>query len=227
MKTILNVKLVKSLMATFLIAVSLLLTACDGKKPSNKAVYLLLDTSGTYTEELAKAQAIMNYLLATLNSGDSVAIARIDSGSFSEKDIIAKATFDLRPSTANDQKRLFKHKVDQFVSSVKTGSRNTDITGGIIQASDFVNETQAGEKYVLIFSDLEEDLAKGHIRDFPISVQGINVIALNVTKLRSDNIDPRDYKKRLLEWQTRVEQGGGIWRVLNDLERLETLIHLG
>lgn len=218
---------IKKVIVVIVFATSLLLTACDVNKPANKAVYLLLDTSGTYTQELAKAQAIMNYLLATLNSGDSIAIARIDSGSFSEKDIIAKATFDLRPSTANDQKRLFKHKVDRFVSSVKTGSRNTDITGGLIQASDFVNETHAGEKYVLIFSDLEEDLAKGHIRDFPINVQGINVVALNVTKLRSDNIDPRDYKKRLLEWQARVEQGGGFWRVLNDLERLDTLINLG
>lgn len=207
-----------------LVVTTILTAGCSEQKPSNRAVYLLLDTSGTYTNELAKAQAIMNYLLATLNSGDSIAIARIDSGSFSEKDIIAKATFDIRPSTANDQKRLFKHKVDEFVANVKFGSRNTDITGGLIQASDFVNETKAREKYVLIFSDLEEDLQKGHVRDFPIDVQGIQVVALNVTKLRSDNIDPRDYKRRLADWQDRVLQGGGDWRVVNDLERLDNLI---
>lgn len=206
------------------IMTTIIIAGCGERKPTNKAVYLLLDTSGTYTQELAKAQAIMNYLLATLNSGDSIAIARIDSGSFSEKDIIAKATFDLRPSTANDQKRLFKHKVDQFVNGVKFGSRNTDITGGLLQASDFVNETNASQKYVLIFSDLEEDLVKGQVRDFKIDVSNINVVALNVTKLRSDNIDPRDYKNRLVEWKKRVEQGGGNWRVLNDLERLEVLI---
>ena len=205
-------------------AVTLMLTSCGGSKPANKAVYLLLDTSGTYTQELAKAQAIMNYLLVTLGSGDSIAIARIDSGSFSEKDIIAKATFDHRPSTANDQKKLFKHQVDEFVTNVKFGSRNTDITGGLMQAADFINETKAGNKYVLIFSDLEQDLAKGHVRDFPIDVKGINVVALNVTKLRSDNVDPRDYKIRQAEWQQRVEQGGGAWRVVNDLERLDSLI---
>ncbi|TQV85101.1 VWA domain-containing protein [Aliikangiella coralliicola] len=202
----------------------MLLVACGNTKPDTRAVYLLIDTSGTYTAELRKAQAIINYLLATLESGDSIAVARIDSGSFSEKDIVAKATFDLRPSTANDQKRLFKQQIDNFVENVKYGSRNTDITGGVLQASDFVNETQAGDKYVLIFSDLEEDLKKGHVRDFPIDVQGIKVVALNVTKLRSDNVDPRDYKQRLVDWQSRVEQGGGEWRVLNDLERLERLI---
>jgi hypothetical protein len=216
--------LVLKVFIALIFATSLLLTSCGGSKPANKAVFLLLDTSGTYTQELAKAQAIMNYLLVTLSSGDSIAIARIDSGSFSEKDIIAKATFDHRPSTANDQKRLFKHQVDEFVTHVKFGSRNTDITGGLMQAADFINETKASNKYVLIFSDLEQDLAKGHVRDFPINVKGINVVALNVTKLRSDNVDPRDYKIRQAAWQQRVELGGGNWRVVNDLERLDSLI---
>jgi len=210
---------IQSLLLCFLI-----LSSCSQHKPQNRAVYLLLDTSGTYTAELQKAQVIMNYLLATLDSGDSIAIARIDSGSFSEKDIIAKATFDSRPSTTNDQKRLFKHNVDDFISQIKIGSGHTDITGGIIQAADFVNETKAGEKYVLIFSDLEEDLKKNQIRNFPIEMKGIQVVALNVTKLRKDNLDPREYKKRLTHWQHRVKQGGGQWRVVNDLERLDNLI---
>ena len=200
------------------------LAACSQPTSKSRAVFLLLDTSGTYTEELDKAQTIMNYLLATLDSGDSIAIARIDSGSFSEKDIVAKATFDERPSTANDQKRLFKRKLDDFVSTVKRGSPHTDITGGVMQASEYLNETGAGEKYVLVFSDLEEDLKKGHVRDFPISLPNINVVALNVTKLRSDNIDPRDYLKRLDAWEKRVTDGGGRWGVINDLERLDLLI---
>jgi len=214
----------KAFLLSLAFVMTFLLTACSETKVKNRAVYLLLDTSGTYTAELAKAQSIINYLLATLTSGDSIAVAKIDSGSFSEKDIVAKATFDLRPSTANDQKRLFKLKIDKFISNIKHGSRNTDITGALLQASDFVNETQASEKLVLIFSDLEEDLSKGHIRNFPIEMQNIKVVALNVTKLRSDNIDPREYKKRLVAWKSRVENGGGHWQVLNDLERLETII---
>ncbi|MDH3715023.1 MAG: VWA domain-containing protein [Gammaproteobacteria bacterium] len=202
----------------------LTLSACSEPTPRNKAVYLLLDTSGTYTRELDKAQHIMNYLLATLDSGDSMAIARIDSGSFSEKDIVAKTTFDLRPSTANAQKRVFKRKLDDFVDNVSKGSAHTDISGGVLQASEYLNETGAGHKYVLIFSDLEEDLVKGHIRDFTIPLSGINVIALNVTKLRSDNVNPRDYLQRLDNWEKRVGEGGGMWRVVNDLERLDRLI---
>ena len=228
MKSLLTTKLLKTkpflraAIATLFIS-SLVLTGCDEQKPATKSVYLLLDTSGTYTKELDKAQSIMNYLLATLNSGDSIAVARIDSGSFNEKDIIAKTTFDSRPSTTNNQKRVFKQKVDTFIANLEKGSFRTDITGGILQAADFVNETQAGEKYVLIFSDLEEELQKGQIRDFPIDMQGIQVVALNVTKLRSDNVDPREFKKRLNHWQKRVEDGGGSWRVVNDLERLDRM----
>ena len=211
----------KIILATLL---TLGLSACEQPDSRARAVYLLLDTSGTYTAEMEKAQKIMNYLLATLDSGDSIAIARIDSGSFSEKDIIARVTFDDRPSTANQQKRGFRARIDEFVVDTKKGSRHTDITGGMLQASEYLDETGAGEKYVLIFSDLEEDLQRGHIRDFPISLPDIHVVALNVTKLRSDNIDPRDYMKRLDLWESRVNEAGGTWGVINDLERMDHLI---
>ncbi len=209
---------------TLITLLALTLGACNEQESKARAVYLLLDTSGTYTAEMDKAQKIVNYLLATLDSGDSIAIARIDSGSFSEKDIIARVTFDDRPSTANQQKRLFKEQIDKFVDATRSGSRHTDITGGMLQASEFLQETGAGEKYVLIFSDLEEDLKKGHIRDFPISLPEIHVVALNVTKLRSDNIDPRDYMNRLDLWKNRVYQAGGSWGVINDLEHMDRLI---
>lgn len=208
----------------YMILLVSLTTACSLPQSKSRAVFLLLDTSGTYTEEMNKAQSIINYLLATLDSGDSIAIARIDSGSFSEKDIIAHATFDPRPSTANEQKRALKSRIDEFVSATKRGSQHTDITGGVLQASEFLTETGAREQYILIFSDLEEDLQKGHIRDFPLDMPGIHVVALNVTKLRSDNIDPRDYLKRLEHWQQRVTRAGADWEVINDLERIDTLI---
>ncbi|NIQ92352.1 MAG: VWA domain-containing protein [Deltaproteobacteria bacterium] len=198
------------------------LWGCPDTTSHSRGVYMLLDTSGTYKKELKRAEAIINYLLGTLQPGDSMAVARIDSGSFSEKDIVAKMTFDKRPSVANQQKRLFKQKIDDFVQTAK-GSAYTDITGGVLQSVEFLNEAGAGQKYILIFSDLKEELVKGHIRNFPIQVDGCNVVALNVTKLRSDNVDPREYYKRVEDWRARVEAGGGNWRIVNDLERLENI----
>ncbi len=55
-------------------------------------------------------------------------------------------------------------------------------------------------------------------------VEGFEVIALNVTKLRSDNMDPREYLDRLAEWRGRVEKTGGHWKVINDLDGLDGLL---
>jgi hypothetical protein len=207
-----------------LLSLCVLLASCSNDTaPRNSGVYMLLDTSGTYAEELTKAEQIIRFTLSRLDASDSFAVARIDTGSFSEKDIIAKASFDDRPSAVNRQKRLFAQQVSEFVENA-TPAPYTDITGGLLQAVEFLNEKGTGTKTILIFSDLKEDLEKGYIRDIDVPLEGFNVIALNVTKLRSDNIDPREYLGRLQEWQGRVEKTGGQWRVINDLDGLDGLL---
>ena len=208
----------------FVITLCSLLASCGVETtPSNTGVYMLLDTSGTYAEELEKAEQIIRYTLSRLDATDSFAVARIDTGSFSEKDIVAKVSFDDRPSAVNRQKRLFAQQVSEFVDGADP-SPYTDITGGLLQAVEFLNEKGTGNKTILIFSDLKEDLEAGYVRDIDVELQGFEVIALNVTKLRSDNIDPREYLGRLDEWRGRVEKTGGEWRVINDLDGLEGLL---
>ena len=203
---------------------ALALMGCADQKAHAQAVYMLVDTSGTYAEEVGKAQLIINYLLGALNSGDSLAVARVRSRSFSEKDIIAKATFDNRPSQANAQKRAFRDQVEAFTRSAR-GSVYTDITGGLIQGSMFLNETGAGKKTILIFSDMQEELDKQVQRDFPIDLKNIRVVAVNVVKLKTDNVDPRRYMGRLEDWQKRVKRAGASeWLVINDIEHLDRLL---
>ena len=208
---------------TAFVACVIVLGCSSSSTPVNTGVYMLLDTSGTYREELQKAQQIIRYTLSRLDAKDSFAVARVDTGSFSEKDIVAKTTFDDRPSMVNRQKRIFAEQIGDFVNGVQS-SPYTDITGGILQAVEFLNEKGTGTKTILIFSDLKEDLKDGYVRDISFDLDGFNVIALNVTKLRSDNIDPREYLTRLDDWQTRVEKFGGQWRVINDLDGLEGLL---
>ena len=206
-----------------LIASCLLLASCVRSGPDNAGVYMLIDTSGTYRQEIQKAQQIIRYTLSRLDATDSFVVARIDTGSFSEKDIVAKITFDDRPSAINRQKRLFAEEVQTFVDTAKS-SPYTDITGGLLQAVEFLNEKGPANKKVLIFSDLKEELERGYVRDIEFELDGFDIIALNVTKLRSDNVDPREYLDRLDEWQGRVEKSGGSWRVINDLDGLEGLL---
>jgi hypothetical protein len=206
-----------------LLVATLATGACMPPGPHNTGVYLLVDTSGSYNRQMSKAEQITLYALSRLQSSDSIAVARIDTASFSEKNIIAKATFDDRPSTTNQQKRAFASRVEKFVDEAATAPY-TDISGGLLQAIEFLNEKRTARKEILIFSDMKEDLAKGYVRDIPLDFKGFDVVALNVTKLRSDNFDPRQYLARLEEWRVRVEKGGGHWRVINDLDRLDGLL---
>ena len=200
------------------------LPGCGDPRSHSHAVYMLVDTSGTYAQEVDKAQLIVNFLLGSLQPGDSLAVARVRSRSFSEKDIIAKATFDNRPSQANHQKRAFRADVEHFIGAA-SGSPYTDITGGMIQGAQFLHETGAGRKTILIFSDMQEELDKATVRDFPIDLKRIRVVAVNVVKLKTDNVDPRRYMGRLEEWQKRVEAAGAAeWRVINDLEHLDRML---
>jgi hypothetical protein len=208
----------------FLLCVpALALAGCGDPRSHSQGVYMLVDTSGTYAEEAEKAQRIVNYLLGTLQPGDSLAVARVESRSFSEKDIIAKATFDTRPSQANAQKRAFRDKIDAAFRNVH-GTRYTDITGGLIQGAEFLKEGGAGTKTIIVFSDMQEELDRATVRSFPISLKNIRVVAVNVVKLRTDNVDPRRYMGRLDWWKARVKKAGASeWRVINDLDHLDQI----
>ena len=203
-----------------LVTAALLLGGCGASQPRDQGIYFLMDTSGTYAQQLDKAQHIIDVVLSRLQPGDTFAVARIDTASFTEKDIVASVNFDDRPSVANRQKRDFRDQVDKWVKTVHPSS-HTDITGGMLQAIEHLDEVKPGRKTIFIFSDLKEDLQKGYVRDIPLDLTNFDVVALNVTKLTSDNIDPREYMDRLKSWRQRVERGGGHWRVINDLDNLD------
>ena len=203
---------------------ALLALGCSDQGSHARAVYMLIDTSGTYAQELDKAQRVLHWLIGTLNPGDTLAVARVKSRSFSEKDIVAKATFVKDPLQVNQQKRALKEQLSSLKTQTKGGSAYTDITGGVLQAAEFLNETRAGRKTIVIFSDMQEELDKRTKRDIPIDLAGIRVVALNVTKLKTDNIDPRRYTERLAWWEKRVKDGGAAaWYVVNDMDHLERI----
>jgi len=214
------------LLAGWMLCGAFFVGACGDSRVHSQAVYMLVDTSGTYAKEMNKATRIINYLLATLNPGDSLAVAKVETRSFTEKDIVAKVTFDKRPSQATQQKRVFKTRIDEFSKAVN-GSAYTDITGGLIQGAEYLSETKAGIKTIVIFSDMQEELGKGTVRDFPIKLDGIRIVALNVTKLGTDNADPRIYLDRLSRWKARVLKAGATeWLVVNDLENnMESILN--
>lgn len=212
----------RRLCGALLLAPVALTVGCADPRARSTAVYMLVDMSGTYVKELDKAQQVVAFLLGTMNAGDSLAVARVKSRSFSEKEIIAKATFDKDPIAANTQKRQFKEQVTTQLSQVGKGSTYTDLTGGVLQAAEYLRETGAGRQYILLFSDMQEELDKQTTRDVPLDLKGIRVVAINVTKLDTDNMDPNKYLGRLQWWEQRVKDAGASdWRMVNNLEHLE------
>ena len=96
----------------FVVAAFFLQSCSDGPQvPNTRGVYMLMDTSGTYTKELKQAQRVINYVLSQLDSGDSFAVARVDTGSFSEKDIVAKVTFQDQPSRQISRNAYFAKRL--------------------------------------------------------------------------------------------------------------------
>jgi len=202
----------------------LLVAGCGPQVNRNQAFFVLIDTSGTYVKELHKAKFVVNYLLGTINPGDALAVGRVNSHSFSEKEIVAKVTLGKDPLAANGQKRAFGEQFDAFAKAElhTKGSRYTDITGGIVLAAEYLNETQAGHKTIVIFSDMQEDLESKTAREIPVKLDGIKIVALNVTKLASDNADPRRYLERLAWWEKRLRSAGASdWQVVNDMEYMD------
>ena len=189
-----------------------------------RAVYVLLDVSGSYNTQLDAANPVINYLLGTLNSGDSMTVAKIDSGSFTEKDIVDKVTFDERPSVANEQKRVFRAKLDDFFKD-RHPSGKTDVSGALLQAAQELDESGDGRRYILVFSDMEQDLPKGYVRDVRLPLEGADVVAVDVTKLHTDNVNPQNYLDRLDHWQKVVTDDGGHWQVVNNMDRLDRVLN--
>ena len=208
--------------ATMMLAV--LIAGCGQPANNTRAAFVLIDISSDYAGELEKARTLTNFLLGSLNSGDSIAIAFIDNSSFTARNMIARTTFDHRPSVTTQQKREVRALLDAFIERFRVPSHHSDITGGVLLAADHLEELGAAESYLFILSDLHEDLPPWLRRDMPVALRDVQVIAVNVKRLRRDNNDPQAYRERLAHWQERIENGGGQFRVVNDLARLDNVV---
>lgn len=207
-------------------AIMILLLACTEPANNSRAAFILIDISSDYAAEIKKAQTLSNFLLANLTSGDSLAVAFIDNSSFTERNIIAKTTFDHRPSVTSQQKREFQGQVNDFMGRFSVPSHHSDITGGVLLATDYLKEVNGGRQYLFILSDLHEDVPAWLNRDVAVNLEDVQVVAVNVKRQRSDNNDPQAYQQRLASWQQRVEESGGHWQIVNDLGRLQSAVVL-
>ena len=139
----------------------LLLLSCSSGKNYAQAIVALVDVSGTYADQKPEVvNVIKRGILPKLQPGDSLFVIRIDDESYKKANLEGGMTLDVRPSKANAQKLQFASRMDEFAAKHQR-SRHTDIRGAMMLASEYLKETGAGQRTMVVFSDMEEDLPKG------------------------------------------------------------------
>ena len=213
----------KHLLPPLLLA--LLLSGC-ATGPRGRAVYVLVDTSGSYIQAVPKAARIIRYLLGTLEPGDTIAVARITSLSFTNKDRVAAITLSRRPAQADAEKRAMAARVSAFVKAMekRRGTAYTDISGALLEAAQFLQGIPAARKEIIVVSDMRQDLPPGAVRHVPLPLNQVSVFAVNVIKSYGENMNPTRYIARMHKWKARIAKGGGRFIIVHQLSRLPALL---
>jgi len=205
-----------------LLCTALILVGCSDGSQYQQAVAVLIDISGTYADQKPEvARIVKRELLPSLVPGDTIAILRIDSASYEKENLEALVTLDRRPSRANAQKLALAKQLDAFAAREER-SDYTDIPGAMMLAAEYLHETGAKSRAILLFSDMQADLPPGAKRTFSEhEFDGVRVIAMNVKKLERDNANPDELRSRLALWEKDVTRAGaGGWQTFLDAAKL-------
>jgi len=205
-----------------LLCTALILVGCSDGSQYQQAVAVLIDISGTYADQKPEvARIVKSELLPSLVPGDTIAILRIDSASYEKQNLEALVTLDRRPSRANAQKLALAKLLDAFAAREER-SDYTDIPGAMMLAAEYLHETGAKSRAILLFSDMQADLPPGAKRTFSEhEFDGVRVIAMNVKKLERDNANPDELRSRLALWEKDVTRAGaGGWQTFLDAAKL-------
>ena len=211
------------ILLAFGIAAGILTAGCMEAGHRSAGVYVLLDAAENHPQESNVAREVIPLLLQILMPADTLAAASIATANFSEKDIIARVTFDQRPSMANSQKRAFLARFDRFVQTA-ANSRNADISGGMIQAIDFLNRSDPESKTILILADLRKIPTGGTTRDMPFQLAGFNVVVLQTSKSQPDSRAVKTVQRRWEQFRKQVESGNGSYQVIEQPQQLEDIL---
>ncbi len=207
------------------LALSLVVGCSDGTDDA-RALCALVDASGTYADERARAVELLSRVLVSeLRAGDTVIVGSIDARSYDPDNITLQARIGERPSMAVRQRAAVVDALDGLAASGES-ARYTDISGGMMMCRDLLAEAKASNRSVLLLSDLVEDLKPGDIRDLEgDALSGIRVTAINVKRMERDQRDPKAYEKRITEFRERVLAGGASgFEVVSTPARLKELL---
>ncbi len=192
------------------------LAGCTAGQDTAKAIYVLLDFSGTYFREIPRCMTAIRAVVARMNPFDQMVIARIDSCSFSNESVLLRFRLPDTPSAATRMKLTVGQQIDRIErNALRTGY--TDIIGALYQAAAELRTTRARDRTIVMFTDLVQDLAPNCAtgREAMPDLTGITAVAANVIIL--NDARPQAYFDRIEEWETRFRSAGAKdWIVVRD-----------
>lgn len=198
------------------------LSACDLVTSTSRAVYVLFDASGTYADSVPTAARSASLLISDMQPGDWIGVGQITSCSFSEKSIITQQLLPETPSRASQAKREMFTRLQTYSQDVEA-TRYTDIHGALAQAAFELRQRPEGQRHIVVFSDMVEDLAANcNTANSTLDLTGINVVASNVIKI--DPANPDKYFALLEEWERVVIAAGGTWSMAASPDQLPALV---
>ena len=213
-------------MRKLVLAASVFLSTCSSGRNYAQAIAALVDVSGTYVDQKPEVIGLIKKgILPKLNPGDSLFIIRIDDESYRKGNLEGSLTLDVRPSKANAQKLAFAAKLDEF-GRKRERTKHTDIRGAMMLGAEYLKESGAGSRTMVLFSDMEEDLPKGVKRTLAADeFNGMRVLAMNVKRLNADRANPTAYRARLAAWQEQItSHGAKDFQVVMAPEKLDELL---
>ena len=213
--------MILKLLKTLVSAAGLIsLAACGAITSNSKAVFMLVDASGTYVREVPDAVVTAKLLTSKLNYSDMFAFGEIGSCSFSDNSLVVRRTLPGTPSEAAYAKQSVFESLEAYGETVQATDW-TDIRGGLRYAATELEQSDQATKIIVIVSDLVEDVSPNcDTSALQLDLEGITVIATNVTRSDREASDPDAYFRRLEEWQALVENAGGKWVHANSRDRL-------
>lgn len=185
--------------------VLLLLASCTQK--SSQAVCVLVDTSGTYTDQIPEIlQQVRLVLLPPMSGGDQLILMKIDSFSYGWDNVVAILDVPASRGEAANSKRLFSSQMDEAQFE---RAKYTDISGAILYCNEYMRNTDCKTRKILIYSDMQEELPPEVTRSFRENeLEGMSVAVVNTKRLVGDQRDPESYRKRMDEWQAKMREYG-------------------
>lgn len=203
---------------------ALLIGGCGLVTSTNKSVFVLVDVSGTYANNLDDAILSTRLLTSKLQTNDWIGFAQISSCSFSDDGLIVRERLPSVPSQSASAKTRVFSRLNEYRDGV-SATNYTDIKGALIYAANELNNSGEGAKFIVVYSDMVEDVSPDcQTQNLKIDLSGITVVASNVTKLKSDESDPQAYFERLKVWENFVENSGGDWVLTSSTDQISELI---